>query len=170
MPSTKTAASACSALFHQPTGFEHDLYRVARFGENVICACTDRAIEILSIAVAGDRQERNGAGPKIRAEAPAQLDAVDAGNRDVREDEIRKSRQRFLERLKTVVRLLDDEPFALEDVRIKLTHLRVVFDDQDEPRATRRIEARGHLDFDVKVDRKRQQARLAYGGAASPLA
>ncbi len=154
MPSTKTAASACSALFHQPTGFEHDLYRVARFGENVICACTDRAIEILSIAVAGDRQERNGAGPKIRAQAPAQLDAVDAGNRDVREDEIRKSRQRFLERLKTVVRLLDDEPFALEDVRIKLT----------------RIEARGHLDFDVKVDRKRQQARLAYGGAASPLA
>ena len=58
--------------------------------------------------------------------------AVQSGHGDVREYQIGRSIERFLERLMAVVRLIDQKTVALQRRRIKLSRLRVVFDDENQ--------------------------------------
>jgi len=44
-----------------------------------------------------------------------------------------------------VVRLVDLKTVAREDIRVELTHVRVVLHDQNERIPERRVDARGHL-------------------------
>ena len=119
----------------QPPRFADDHVGIAWLDEHVIGARASRAIRIVAIAVACNREYRNGPGPRVGPKAPAQLDAVHSGNRNVSEDEVWRDLERFGERLMAVVRLIDGEPVAGKSVGIKLTRFWIVLDDQHERQA-----------------------------------
>ena len=119
----------------EPPRFADEHVAIARLDEHVIRARTPRAIRIVAIAVAGDRQHGNGSSSRVRAKPPAQLDAVHSGDGDVGQDQVWRDRDRFGERLMAVVRLIDREAVAGEHIRIELSRFRIVLDDQDERQA-----------------------------------
>ena len=82
---------------------------------------------------------------RVRAQTTTELDPVDTGDSNVGEDEIRMQFARFLKRLIAVVGLLDEEAVPAKCLRIELSRLGIVFDDEDERRRRRRVAARGHL-------------------------
>jgi hypothetical protein len=104
----------------------------ARFDQHVIRAGGPSAILVLAIAITGDRQERNVPGARVGAEAPAQLEAVDARDGDVGEDESGDILDGFVERLQSIVSLVGPQPDALQHKTIELSRLHIVFDDEDQ--------------------------------------
>jgi hypothetical protein len=70
--------------------------------------------------------------PRVGAQTPTELDAVDAWYRNVGEDEIGIHFERLVQRLMAVVGLLDEKAVTLQCLGVELPRLRIVFDDQDE--------------------------------------
>jgi len=105
---------ASDAQRQQPPGFGYEDVGTAGLDEDLVGAGADRTVGVAPIAIAGDGQDRNGAGTFVGTEPPAELDSVNARYRDVRQDEIGTGLNRLLERLQPVVRLLDSEAVLLE--------------------------------------------------------
>src|SRR5207342_107168 len=129
---------AANPTEQEPTRLINDEVSIAWLREHPIGAGHTRAVRVLPIAEPADRQYGNVACPRVGAQAPTELDAVDARYRNVGEDEIGIHFERLVQRLMAVVRLLDDKTLTLQCVAIELPRLRIVFDDQDEGRRRRR--------------------------------
>jgi hypothetical protein len=71
-------------------------------------------------------------GARVGAEAPAQLEAVDARDGDVGEDESGDILDGFVERLQSIVSLVRPQADALQHKAIELSRLHIVFDDEDQ--------------------------------------
>jgi hypothetical protein len=82
---------------------------IARLREHPVGTRRSRAVGVLPIAVPADRENGDILRTHVGAQTATELDAVDARDSNVGEDEIRIQLERLLERLMAVVGLLDEE-------------------------------------------------------------
>ena len=125
-------ASRDSTVRKKPARLADDQLGFAGFDEDMIRAGLEGAIRVAAIAVAGNREHRNVSSADVGAQALAQLNPVDAGHRDVRQDEIRSHRECLFEGLMAVVGLCDSKPAPHQRFSVETTCVEVVFDDENE--------------------------------------
>ena len=64
----------------------------------------------MAISVRRHRENGNRLRTVVGAQTPAEFDAVEAGNRDVGENQVGRDLERLGQRLVAVVRLMNDKP------------------------------------------------------------
>ena len=153
---SRPSKSPAESAQQKATRLINDEAAIARLREHLVGAGHTRAVRVLPIAVATDREYGNVVGPRVGAQTATELDTVDAWYRNVGEDEIGIHFERLVQRLMAVVGLLDKEAVTLQYVGVELPRLGIVFDDQNEGRRRRRVAARGHRADDRSLNLARQ--------------
>lgn len=123
----------------QTPRFADDLFSVARLGQDVIGASEHHTVGVLSVAVPRYGKHGNIACARIRPQTPAEFDTVEPWHCDIGQDQLRRFGQRLVERLVTVVCLVDAKPVAFQCDRVELTRREIILDDEHKRRGA------GHL-------------------------
>jgi hypothetical protein len=80
------------------------------------------------------REDRNVPHPRRLLHSAAELESIHPGDREIRDDGVRRQLARFRERLVTVVSIHDPEPGTGEEITVHDARAQIVFDDEHEGR------------------------------------
>src|ERR1700688_1615590 len=110
---------------------QHHLARAERRADVVGGAQLDADDAVQLLAAGGDHDDRQPAGERIALEHPRQLEAVDAGQHQVEQDEVRVVAADGVDAGVAAARGLDVEALLLEVVLQDLGDVRLILDHQD---------------------------------------
>src|SRR5256885_8022494 len=151
------------ALQHRCDLFQQALGQ-ARLGDERVAAGIHRALGVAGERVAREGDDGDGPGAIVGLEPPRRLPAVEAGQREVHDDQIGRVPERLLERLVAVLRLHHTEARELEELAVHLPVVGEVVHDEDQRRLRRR---RRRLALLRRLRPARGHARLTSRGTTS---
>src|SRR5439155_11390615 len=110
--------------------------RQARLREKPVAARLLRTLGRAFQRVTGEREDENVPGPRILLDGAGRLPSIDAGQREIHDDEVRHQLRGLAEGLFAIDRLGHTQARELEVRRVHLAVVVVVVDDQHERRHT----------------------------------
>src|SRR4029077_16974626 len=106
--------------------------RQAWLGDEGIASGIERALAVAGQGVAGQRNDGDVAGTGIVLEAPGRFPAVEAGQREIHDDDVGTQLEGLVEGLVAILGLLHPQPRVREELDVDVPVVGIVVDEQDQ--------------------------------------